>query len=238
MRRGIQSFIPFVLATLGYFVILLAGDMPLFEWKISKIVPDFPATYEVRVHSSPWIAYPGDSLDDGLYIFRNVWVESDRKVCSIRDFNFDVRRVDNHHPAEKVLNPSMKNLLRLEEWIQIEVLLALIYIWLFTIWHERQAGCFPALLFTGIAVFFYLNVSQIARALASPFRLIFASSDFGVLACSGKVTFNAELLKVQYETPIVLLVGSLLGLGGIVVMLREIIKAIIQRKESTSSTVG
>jgi len=238
MRKNLPSLLPFLLATLGSFLVLLAGDMPLFEWKISKLVTDFPSSYEVRVDPSPWTAYLGDSLEDSLFIFRRVWVERDRKVCSVKDLNFDVRRLKNQNMVEGLMNLSMDNLVRLHNWGMIEVLLSVLYIWLFTVWHERLAGCFLALLFTGIAVTIYLNLSELTRAIASPFRLVFPSSDFGTMTCYGTVKFSAELQRIHYATPLVLLVGILLGVSAIVVMVFQIRSAIIQGKESAQSAMG
>ena len=237
MRRNLPSIVPFLLATFGSFMILLAGDMPLFEWKISRLVTDFPSTYEVRVDPSPWTAYFGDSLEDGLFIFRNVWVKREGQACSVRDLSIDVQRIKDYD-TEGLLNLSMDNLVRLRGWSMIIVLLSVLYIWWFTIWHEREAGCFLALFFTGIAVVIYLNLSELTRSIASPFRLVFSRSDLGRMACNGSVTFTAELVRIYYEAPIVLFVATLLGVGAIVVMLLQIRKAIIDRKASAQSVVG
>jgi len=50
--------------------------------------------------------------------------------------------------------------------------------------------------------------------------------------------FNAELSKIHYETLLVLFAALLAEVGAIVVMLRQIIKAIMQRKESSKLAVG
>ncbi len=46
---------------------------------------------------------------------------------------------------------------------------------------------------------------------------------------SGTVTFNVALSKVHYEMPILLFAGILLELGALGIMVRQIIKAIIER---------
>ncbi len=54
----------------------------------------------------------------------------------------------------------------------------------------------------------------------------------------GTITFTARLLKVHYEMLAVLFTGVCLELGAVAVILRQIIKAIMQRKESVQSVVG
>jgi len=237
MTRSLQSLIPSILISFGCFIILLAGDLPLFEWQISQLVTDFPSTYDIRVDSSPWRAYLGDSLDDSTYIFRNIWVEQDGKICFRKDFQSEVKRSWNDKMLERILNIESQGFEWLFQWGYIEFLLSVIYIWFFSIWYNRRAGCFFAFVFTGIAVFIFLNVSQIARAIASPFR-IFAPSDLGQITCSGLVTFTAALSKIHYETLIVLLVGILLELGAVGVIVMQIRNAKMPRLESPKSEVG
>ena len=65
-----RSIFPLILASLGFFVILIVVNMPLFEWHIGEIVTDTPSTYKIDLlQPSPWRAYLGDFLDDGSYIF-------------------------------------------------------------------------------------------------------------------------------------------------------------------------
>jgi hypothetical protein len=237
MRRSLQSLLPSILVSFGCFIILLAGDMPLFEWQISQLVTDFPSTYDVRVDSSPWRAYLGDSLDDGTYIFRNIWVEQDGKICFRKDFHFEVMRSRNDKTLERILNIESQSFEWLFQWGYIEFLLSVIYIWFFSIWYERRAGCFFAFVLTGIAVFIFLNVSQIARVLASPFRL-FVPSDFGQIICSGAVTFTAALSRIHYEALLVLLVGILLELGAVGVIVTQVMKAKMHGNESPKLEVG
>ena len=68
--------------------------------------------------------------------------------------------------------------------------------------------------------------------LVGPFRFSPGiANDFGFLDCYGTLTFAVALSKVHYETFVILLIGILLELGGIVVILRQIMKAITNRKE-------
>jgi hypothetical protein len=202
--------------------------MPLFEWQISDVATDFPSTYDMRVEPSPWTAYLGDSLDDSLYISREISVESDGKSCREKDFNFVVRRPQNDKALETALNVNIENLLWLEQWSVIGILICVIHIWLFTIWYEGLSGIGYAAVYTGIAGGIYFLGSQIARAFGSHRLLAYG---YGVLDCYGTVTFNAVLSKIHYEMLIVLLAFVLLELGAFGVMFHQIINAVIERKK-------
>ena len=54
----LRSIIPFVLVCLGFAVVGLARDMPLFEWEISKMTADLPPDFHVK--PSPWTTRLGD----------------------------------------------------------------------------------------------------------------------------------------------------------------------------------
>jgi len=112
----------------------------------------------------------------------------------------------------------------------LEISLAGIYIWWFTIWYKRPIwkALVLAVVFTGVAVFIFIVLTQIVR----PFlwRVGASPEYFGTLDCySGTVTFNVALSKVHYEMPILLFAGILLELGALGIMVRQIIKAIIER---------
>jgi hypothetical protein len=96
----------------------------------------------------------------------------------------------------------------------------------FPLW-SNQGRALHAFILTGIAVFLFLNLTQILRL----FRLFPFSDYFGIVDCyHGAVTFHASLARVHYETPILLFVGIMLELGVIGVMARQIIKAVTERK--------
>jgi hypothetical protein len=96
MRR---SLLPNILASLGLFFISLAPMLPLFEWKISKEVANFPSTHKVYFSPSPWITKLGESLDDNWYIFRKqVFISDNGSFCvNAENFNLSVVRL----PTEK-----------------------------------------------------------------------------------------------------------------------------------------
>lgn len=60
----------------------------------------------------------------------------------------------------------------------------------------------------------------------------------GMANCHGEIMFSAKLLRVDYSVPIVLLTGVLAELAALAIMVRQIRKAIMQRKESAQSAVG
>lgn len=232
MFRIFRSLLPFILASLGFAIILSTTNMPLFEWQISGIVTDFPSTYDVNIEPSPWTAHLGDSLDDGSYIFSEVFVQKDGKTCSKEDLNFVVRRSQSDEALERVLNFNQKNTLWLFEWNMIDLILSGIYIWWFTIWYEHRSVSF-AVIFTMIAVFIFIFLTQIVREIAGPLNHI---AYFGTMNCAGTVSFNAVLSKVHYETLAVLFAGTLLELGALGVMVRQVMKAIVERRSGSKLT--
>ncbi len=229
-----RSFLPFLLVSLGYAIALLATTMPLFEWQISEVVTDFPSTYEVHVHPSPWTARLGDSLDHGLYItFGQLYVSKDGENCRY-NMNIVVKRSWIERTLEQ-LSQSLDGFIAwLYEWNCIEIVLSVVYVWWFTIWYKRPVG--EAFVFTIIAGLFNFELTQILRELL-PRVIPFAS--VGTLDCyHGIVTFAARLSKVHYETLFVFGAGILAQLGAFGMMLGQIIKATIERKESPKLVAG
>jgi len=199
--------------------------MPLFEWQTSEIVTDFPSTYKDPILPSLWKAKFGQSLDD----IRELPISKDGKSsCLSEGLKFVVRRSRNDETVDRVLLNVYKNISWLFEWSWIVVVLSIIYMWWSIFWYKHGTA-FHALLFTGIALFICLLLSQIVR-LVGPVIPPY----FRIVECHGTVTFNAVLSKVHYETLIVLFVGILLELGALGVMLRQIIKAVIERKRVPS----
>ena len=241
MHRSFQSLFPFILATLGCFLVLVGGDMPLFEWQIHKLIEDFAPTYKVYIAPSPWTAYLGDSLDDRRYMFHNISVVRSGMSCLGGDFDFTANRSAEDKAFERVFNMNMnvENLLWLLKWGFAEIGLTILYIWLFLIWNEGRRGWVYALAQTAIAGFSFLFISVTTRMLAGPFRFSPGiAEDYGLLDCYGKLTFAVALSKVHYETFVIVLIGILLELGGMVVILRQTMKAIVHKRESAQSDVG
>jgi len=232
-----RALLPSSLASLGFIIILLALKMPLFEWQISEIVTDFPSAYEIHIQPSPWSARLGDSLNDSLYIsLGNVYVTKDGISCSHENLNFLVRRSQSDETLERIsLNLTEKNGRWLYVWGARIIILSGIYIWWFTIFYQRRS-IFLAFLFTIIAGVFYVWLTQIVRPLLP--RVVPLEYLGGLDCYHGTVTFNARLLKIHYETLIVFVSGILLELGALGIILRQIMKAIIERKDSSKSAVG
>jgi len=216
-----------MLASLGYVILLLVAVMPLFEWQISDMTTDFPPAYRVYITPSPWRASFGQSLDDGSYVFRKVYVQKDNKSCRKEEMNFTVTRLENDDAVERAWLNVYKNISWLFQWDWIGIVLSLMYIWWFTIWYAHRTA-FHAIILTGIAVFIFVFLTQIAR-LAGP---LYIPSYFGRADCYGAVTFNARLSKIHYETLLILFAGILLEVGALGVMLRQIVSTVIERKKA------
>ena len=89
-----------------------------------------------------------------------------------------------------------------------------IYIWWFTIWHNRLFS--ETIISTVVAVILLAFLINVWR---------FLVPENGVFVClpelRGTVTFNARLSKVHYETLLVLFAGILAELGALGMMVRQ-----------------
>ena len=240
-----RSIIPFIMACLGITLVALARDMPLFDWEISKVVADFPPNFYVK--QSPWTTRLGesvldDSLDNGAYFLWQVYTPmGDKDVCSPIGLKPDAKFSKSGEFLERISANLYHNVF---SWSSQEIifgpmlLFCGIYIWWFTIWYKRpisEATIFTVLI---VIVFCFLQASiwRVLRWRVMP-----------ALACaiftpphpySGTFSFSARLLGVHFEMLAVLLIGVCLEVGAVVVILSQIRKAIIQRKESAKSAVG
>lgn len=219
-----RSLYPFILASIGFSAIVLATSMPLFEWKISEFATDFTVTHDVVVSPSPWVTRLGDSLDDGLFIFRKVSISNDGLECVKDDLNFQVRTTNR----DKYLDQIFKNTSWVLGWSWIEIILSNIYILLFTLW-SKQGKFINAIILAGVSIFFFLNLTQILRSVAPfPFSFPYISA---TLDCQyGTVAFRATISKIYNETLIILLVGILSEFGVLAVMFSQIRQVVINRK--------
>jgi hypothetical protein len=229
-----RSLLPFALAILGFALILSTINMPLFTWQISEIVTDFPATYDVRITPSPWTAHLGDSLDDGSFVFIKIYIQREKSPCREENLSFIVRRSQKDEALEQVLNFDQENTLWPLQLSIVNIILSVVYIWWFTIWREHRS-VFLAVIFTMISGCIFVYLTQIMKGFAGPLNHI---AYFGTIDCYGTVTFNAALSEVHYETLFVLFVATAIELGALGVMLRQIVKAVIERKEASKSAVG
>ncbi len=110
-------------------------------------------------------------------------------------------------------------------WKWVGIALSVIYIWWFMIWHKHSIG--EAILLTAVVAILGYGLTQNIR------NLLPTIIHLGTADCyHGTITFTAILLRVHFETLIVLSVGILLGLGALGVIVQEIIKAFIERRET------
>jgi len=191
--------------------------MPLYEWELSEIVTDFSSNCRGNLPSH-LTTYLGESLDgrDGS-----------------ENLNVGVRRSWN----DEVLDRMSAFGSWLFEWSLIEVGLSIIYLWwfLFRDKQDRTSHLGMAVFLTAIAIFMCLNLSQVVRV-AGP--VIHGPLYYFGVDCHATITFNARLVKMYYETLTILFAGILMELGALGMMLHPIVRAIIQRKESSKSVVG
>jgi hypothetical protein len=221
MLRSLRSFLPFLLASLGFAASLLVTEMPLFEWQISEIVTDLPSTSEDPILPSLWNAKFGQSLDDLGKMFIS---EDEISVCLSEDLKFVVTRSQRDETLERVSLNVYKNIFWLFEWGWIVFILSIIYMWWSILWYKQGAGL-HAVIFTVLAPFICFFLSQLVRLVGPGIPRYFSIAE-----CHGTITFNAVLSKIHYEMPIALFTVILLELGALGIMLHQIIRAVIESK--------
>jgi hypothetical protein len=220
MFRGI---IPFLLASLASTLFAWAINMPLFEWQVSEVITDPP--YEIRFNPSPWIAKFGDSLEDRSVIF----YQFDGSYCgdsfSPEKLNSVVRRSWSEESVEWITRNINHSII---PWLWTLIFLCGIYIGWYAFHYQRPIT--EALIFSVVAMILLCILLDVAR----PF---FAK--LGSLGClEGTITFNARLAKVHFETLLVFFAAIIAEVVAVSMMLRQTIRAIMQRKESSKSAVG
>lgn len=229
----LRSFLPFILASLGFTLVAVATSLPLFEWQISEIVADFPP--EVQINPSPWKTRLGESLDDDRYIgFYQIYLVKGNQTYRVEDLSSIVRRSQNDEALEQVALDFNQNIM---PWvadvarINLLFLLCLVFIWLATFLHKRPI--YEAVIFTVIAVAFSCNMLNVWKGFL--YKVVPAFVESGVF---GTVTLSASLSKIHYETMIVLFMGICAELGSVGIMLLEVIRAVAQKEEPSISAVG
>ena len=155
--------------------------------------------------------------------------------CPMGNLEFFIEYVQGDEARERVWRIANE----IASWLVIlgliEIILSGIYMWWFTISHEHRPIS-DAISFTLAAVVFCGILFFILQAAISP--RISNDSLRWANECSGTITFYAKLSKIYYEPVPVYFVATLLELGALGVMLRQIIKALIGRNASSQSTVG
>lgn len=184
--------------------------MPLFEWQISEAVADSSSACNGDLPSS-LITTVGESLD-----LRDSPSRSEK-------LSFVVRSSQSGRIIEGVTRHISRSIIPL---LWLLLFLCGIYIWWYAMYNKRTiAEVLISPLVALILVCILINAGRLFYPHVS------------MLWCLQGV-FNAELSRIHYETLLVLLAAILAEVGAIVVMLRQIRHAIIQRKESAQSVVG
>jgi hypothetical protein len=212
----LRSFIPFVLASLGFTMILWADRSPLFNWQTSEIVADVSSVCDFDLPTDLTTRL-GESFEarktDGL------------KIVVIRS------RTDD------LLNRVSLVVDKFVPWLSAGVLLSISYLWQSPLQNRqnRASQIIMAFVLTAAAVFICFFLSQLVRS-AGP-AVGWQLYHFGD-SCQGTITFNAKLLKVYYETPALLFAGIMMQVGAIGIISRQIKRSIIAEKEPTRLAAG
>ena len=131
----LRSFIPFLLVSLGFSMILWTDRRPLFEWQVSGIVTDFSLPCEFTLPSSPWITRLGESLD------------LKGRPHPLTNLNVVIRRSQTTDVLDQVSRVLYRGAPWLFVWSLFEVILSIVYMWQFLL-QDKQAGVFRAIFLT------------------------------------------------------------------------------------------
>jgi hypothetical protein len=205
-----------------------ASALPLFEWKINLINANYPPDYKVYLTPSPWVTKLGESLEDRSYIFHKVFISVDQKTClNTEDLNIVAQRPSSDKALESI-SVKINNIITwFVLWGLVQIILSGIYMWWVIIWreHRRISEALGSTLIILVSCLFLVAIMK----LLGP-RM---SWDFFTVSydCYGALTYSAELSKMHYEVPVVMLIGIFAELGALSIMAREIIRAIHSLKK-------
>ena len=233
----VRGFLPFVLALMALPMILFAYVNPLFQWQISEIVIEVPSSYEVNISPSPWEVYIGDTLNDKKYVFFNISVLNEGKFCSPKDFSLVVKRSQRDELLEQLSLWQLFNSRGIEWylwWVLAEIALSMVYLLWFTYWQDHRTIGYTILSGVIATMAFCFVMVPMAKLMGPRIIDMFA----GIANCHGAFTFHAEIVKVYYAVPIVLLSSIFAEFGALIIMAREIIKVSRNRTESSKWAVG
>ena len=233
----VQRFLPFILSIIGFPIIFVNAILPIFEWQISETVTDFPSPYKVSVSESPWGAQIGDLLNNKSFVFGRISVSKNGKACSTSELNLVVKRSRTDEFLERLSLALLINdntIHPVVEWILIQIALSVAYILWFTIWQEHRPILHAIVLAAFATLFFCFIMIPMSKLMGPRIGDIFA----GRADCQGIITFSAQLLKVNYSVPILLIVGILAELTALAMMLYQVVKALGKRKGSSTVKVG
>jgi len=206
----LRSFTPFLLASLGFILFVLALMMPLLEWQISETVVGVSSSCKGTLPSSLTTSI-GESLDlkDSPFLAENL--------------RFVVRSSQSGRVIEGITRNISQRIIPL---LWLLMFLCGIYIGWYAIYNKRTIA---EVLVSPLVAMILLC------ALINAGRLFNLDPYFFLLCLRG--AFNAELSKIHYETLLVLLAAMLAAVGAVIVMLIQIRHAIIQSEESSKSAV-
>lgn len=220
-----RSILPFILASLGLIIILLARNMPLFEWEISDV---FSSTYEVDIQSNSWKVKLGEPLER---YSKDIVVSKDNKDCRHASVNFDITRSRIDKELERI-SLNIDNITR--SWARVGYPIGFVifvaYIWIFTLLYKRPF--IEAFIYTIVVGFLYFQMTQIVRVLAPRIVPVY----FGTIECyKGIVLITAKLSTIHFEMILVYLIGILLELGAFGEMFSQITRAVASKKKVLTS---
>ena len=121
----LRSFIPLLLASLGFILFGLVIEMPLFEWQVSEIVTD--SSQDDGFNSSVWMTKLGDSLEDVLDCGSTTNPENLDPV---------VRRSWSEETVERLTRNINRNIF---PWLWFLLFLGGIYIWWYAMHHKHSS---------------------------------------------------------------------------------------------------
>ena len=213
---------------------LLVEGMPLFEWQVSGTVTDSQSNYMGHFSNPNWKVPFGRALDHSSTYFVTT---SDGYCFSDKEnLKFVVRRSQIDETLDRI-SLSISNIipwLTIGSWL--EIILSIIYIWGFLIWH-KQNTTLNIVLSMGFVVLVCNLLGLTMRLVGGPhFGYYFDLS--APPDCHGLVTLDAILLKVHYEAPIILLAGICLELWSFSMIFRQTKRVLAEREESLKSHAG
>jgi len=210
---------------------------PLFEWQISEIVVEVPASYKVRIDPSPWKTVIGDSLSDKSYVFSRVSIWKEDQHCSSRDFDIVINRSRKDELLERLsLWPRFQSrgIDWPIPWILFTIALSMIYLLWFTYWQDHRTIGYTMLSGIFAIIGFCFIMIPIMKLMGPQIANLFT----GNTSCQGMIKFSAELVKVNYVVPFFIFAGILAEFGALVIMVHEVVKALKNRKQPSKLAVG
>jgi hypothetical protein len=199
-----RSFIPFLLAGLGFTLIIWATKLPLFDWQISEIVTDFSSACDGALPSY-WTTEFGEDL-----AVKN-------KPSFLENLNIVVKR----SWSDEIFDRIALSLYNIHPFVYFGIMLSIGYIWQFNLRDKQNwFSIGMAVFLTMLAVLIFFLLTQVVR-LAGP-AVGQIPYYYNIWHCQGAITFSARLSKTHYGTLLVLLAGILSEIGIFVVMLYQL----------------